>query len=99
MGAPASGRAVELNRHIATGRDSIYCLADLIDVREQDIQLVGAQHDQGDPAARQVLLVPNVLVSREEYLEAVSLGSGQEIAICQPGPAPARSVGGIVTRE
>jgi hypothetical protein len=45
-------------------------LADLIDVREQDIQLVGAQHDQGDPAARQVLLVPNILVGL--FLSAVT---------------------------
>lgn len=78
---------------------SIAGLADLIDIREQDIQLVGPKNHQGDPAARQVLLVPDILVSREEYLEAVRLGSGQEVAVGQLGPTLGRSVCRFVTSE
>jgi hypothetical protein len=41
--------------------DGINGLADAAHVREQDVQSVGAQHGQGKPATRQILLILDFL--------------------------------------
>ena len=92
-------RAVKRHGHIAACRNRIDGAADAVDIREQDIQEVGAEHDQGNPAMRQILLIPDVLIGGDEYLEPGRLTGGQQIAVVQLRPTHAGGMDGIMTDE
>ena len=54
------------------------------------VPVVGAQRDERDAAVGQVLLILDVPVGRDERMEAVGLGGGDQLAVRQFAPvAPA----------
>src|SRR3954463_2708921 len=95
----AQGRKVERHRHeVARYRcpDSTH---DQVDIGEEDVQLIGSQHDNGDPAPRHVRLVLDVLVAGEEYLESCSFGGIQKDTVGQLSPSYAGGMSYIVTDQ
>ena len=49
--------------------------------------MIRREHDQSQLAAREVLLIPDVLVARQQQIEPLSLGRVEQGAVLQPLPA------------
>jgi hypothetical protein len=92
-------RAVKRHGHISACRNRIDGAADAVDIREQDIQEVGAEYYHGNPAMRQILLILDILIGGDEYLEPGCLTGGQQIAVRQFGPTHAGGMDDIMTDE
>lgn len=57
------------------------------------------QHQERQSVAGEVLLVPNVLVARDDRREASPMRCSDQVAIAQRRPTGRRSVGGLVRSE
>ena len=49
--------------------------------------MIRGEHDESQLAAREVLLIPDVLVARQQQIEPLSLGRVEQGAVLQPLPA------------
>jgi hypothetical protein len=70
-----------------SGRSRINCRDHFRRVVAQNRPLGISQNHKSDCAARQLLLILDVLVICEKNIEARALGSFQQFTVCQPFPA------------
>ena len=54
--------------------------------------MIGAEFEDGDPQATKPVLMPDVLVRRDQNVEPVPLGSPEEIAVAQLMPTHLKGV-------
>ena len=80
-----SRRSVDRNIHLSEAARSrgVHCGHDKRDVRLKGWPLLKPDDDDRNGPAGHVLLIPHVLVSGREDLEARVLGHGQQVAVLQ----------------
>src|SRR5690349_16530434 len=81
--------SIKWDRHlgIAPRRRCIHCSQNLLEAQSNPRPFGAAsQYDDGYPALRQILLVTNTTISRDEQLEARSLCGRKECSVGQPIP-------------
>jgi hypothetical protein len=49
--------------------------------------MVRRQHDNRQPPARQVLVMPDILISRDHHLEPCLFSSLDQVAVCKSCPS------------
>ena len=60
---------------------------DSLDVQAHDRPRRVSKHNESDRSAREVLLMANVLVGRQEHIESAGFGGVEQLAVAQPVPA------------
>jgi hypothetical protein len=65
----------------------VYGCCNLFEVQFHNRPLRSTQHYKSYATAFQVLLMTNVLVSRNEHIEAGILSSGQQVPVAEPIPS------------
>ena len=72
----------------AAGCRGVHGGYDPVDLQPNKRPLRRAQHDKGDAASREVLLIAYAVVRRQKDVETSALPLGQQVTVAQPVPTP-----------
>ena len=92
-GRPAAAwRPLDGNFVVAPGRHETEGFQDQPDRAPKRRPVIGAEFEDGNPQATKPVLMPDILVRRDQNVEPVPLGSPEEIAVAQLMPTHLKGV-------